>query len=177
MLAVRLLHVLGMALALGGATLTWWLFRRDAASESPTLDVAAAYERGFWAATGVIVMTGVGNLGSLAPFVPTAGTRWGAAFTAKLLVVLLVLALSVVRTLVVARCRRTARRCTRVGADSESTTEQSGQSTEISSGDTEMPSRRAEWSDRGTETLRVAYGATALSLALLVALAEVLAHG
>ncbi|MFC4449889.1 hypothetical protein [Halorussus aquaticus] len=165
MLAVRLLHVLGMALALGGATLTWWLFRRDAASDSAAVGVAAAYERGFWAAMGVLVMTGVGNLGSLAPFVPTAETRWGTAFTAKVLVVLLVLALSVVRTLVVAQCRRSA-----VGADSEPATEQSGRNTEMSGRETGM-------AGRGTETLRLAYGATALSLALLVALAEVLAHG
>ncbi|WP_137287079.1 CopD family protein [Halorussus salinisoli] len=144
MLAVRLLHVLGMALVLGGATLTWWLFRQDAASDSAAVRTAVAYERGFWAAIGVLVMTGVGNLGSLAPYVPTVETRWGTVFAAKLLLVLTVLALSLVRTLVVHRYRRAE------------ATEGSGQE---------------------TDTLRVAYGATALSLATVVALAEVLAHG
>ncbi|WP_202932635.1 hypothetical protein, partial [Halorussus salinus] len=129
MLAVRALHVLAMALVLGGATLTWWLFRRidpavaadsgrdtdsgsDADSDSApdstappatetAVSVAAAYERGFWAALGVLVMTGVGNLGTLAPYVPAAGTRWGTVFAAKLALVVAVLALSVVRTLLV----------------------------------------------------------------------------
>ena len=147
MLAVRLFHVLAMALALGGATLTWWAFRGDTAERATALGIAAGYERGFWAAAGVLVMTGVGNLGSLAPYVPPTGTPWGTAFATKLLLVLAVLALSLVRTLVVARCRREAE------AAEESTSESS------------------------PDTLRVAYGATALSLAVLVALAEVLAHG
>ena len=149
MLAVRALHVLAMALVLGGATLTWWLFRQvRGASATPTesaaaaFSVAAAYERGFWAAMGVLVMTGVGNLGSLAPYVPAAETEWGTAFAVKLALVLGVLALSLVRTLVVARYRR-------------------------------VESARG----RGLRTLRLGYGATALSLAALVALAEVLAHG
>ncbi|UPV74107.1 hypothetical protein M0R89_16400 [Halorussus limi] len=160
MLAVRALHVLGMAFVLGGATLTWWLFRQVgdvAASESAggtataggtadALPVAAAYERGFWAAMGVLVMTGVGNLGSLAPFVPAAGTEWGTVFAAKLALVLAVLALSLVRTLAVARFRRAER-----GA--------------------------AAGSNLDTRSLELGYGATALSLAVLVVLAEVLAHG
>jgi putative copper export protein len=95
-----------MALALGGATLTWWLFRRPSVEKPISLDVAAAYERGFWAATGVLVMTGVGNLGSFAPAVPTVDTYWGTVFAVKLLAVIAILALSLVRTLAVHRCRR-----------------------------------------------------------------------
>ncbi|UPW00159.1 hypothetical protein M0R88_16800 [Halorussus gelatinilyticus] len=157
MLAVRALHVLAMALVLGGATLTWWLFRQveaggdaDSAASPATetaVSVAAAYERGFWAALGVLVMTGVGNLGSLAPYVPGAETQWGTVFAAKLALVVAVLALSVVRTLLVVRSRR-AGGTTSTGA-----------------------------SNVGARTLRLGYGATALSLAVLVALAEVLAHG
>ncbi|WP_276281791.1 hypothetical protein [Halorussus caseinilyticus] len=154
MLPVRTLHVLGMAFALGGATLTWWLFRRDDVSSSAAAGTAAAYERGFWAATGVLVMTGVGNLGSLAPYVPSAGTRWGTIFAAKLLLLIGVLALSLVRTLVVRRCLPTEP--TAIPADA---TTASGPETDP------------------TRTLRVAYAGTAVSLAVLVALAEVLAHG
>ena len=164
MLAVRWLHLLGAALALGGATLAWWLFRStgldtapvaenesgtvdasEAATASagvPALAVAAGYERLFWAATGVLVMTGVGNLGSLAPYVPGTATPWGTAFVLKLALVLAVLALSLVRTLVVHRYRR---------AD--------------------------ELGRAGRRRLRRSYGATALAFAALVALAEVLAHG
>ena len=154
MLAVRLLHVLAMALALGGATLTWWLLRGGVGADSTALRIASTYERGFWGATGVLVMTGVGNLGSLAPYVPAAETRWGTAFAVKLLLVLAVLALSLVRTLVVVRWRRVADAAEAIGGK-KSVTE----------------------SGSNAGTLRVAYGATALSLAVLVALAEVIAHG
>ena len=144
MLAVRWLHVVAMAVVLGGATLTWWQFRDEGVGgEAATLDAAAAYERGFWAATGILVMTGVGNLGSLAPSVPESGTPWGTAFAAKLLLVVALLGLSAVRTLLVARYRRVA-----------------------------PPAP-----DRTVGALRVGYAATALLVAVLVVLAEVMAHG
>jgi uncharacterized membrane protein len=146
-LAVRWLHVVAMAVVLGGATLTWWQFRDEGAEEEATsaaLDTAAAYERGFWAAMGVLVMTGVGNLGSLARYVPASGTPWGTAFAAKLLLVVALVALSVVRTLLVARYRRA-----------------------------ETPAT----SDRSVGVLRVGYAATALFVGILVVFAEVMAHG
>lgn len=69
-LLVRLLHVTGVAVVVGGAVLTWAASRRvvstgrvDAARAS--LVVAETYEWLFWGALGVIVATGVGNLGSL----------------------------------------------------------------------------------------------------------------
>ena len=144
MLAVRWLHVVAMAVVLGGATLTWWQFRHDGVAASAALNAATAYEHGFWAALGVLVMTGVGNLGSLAPHVPESGTPWGTAFAAKLLLVVAFIALSVVRSLLVARYRRA-----------------------------ETPPT----SDRPVGTLRVGYAATVLFVAVLVVLAEVMAHG
>jgi putative copper export protein len=149
MLAVRLLHVLAMALAVGGAVSVWWFARRSGVGESAVapdaaVEIAGVYEAGFWAAAGLLVMTGVGNLGSLAPAVPPVGTDWGTVFVVKLLLVIGLLASSLVRTLTVVRCRRMAF------------------STSASA-----PIR----------PLRVGYGATAVSLALLVTLAEVLAHG
>ena len=103
--AVRTLHVLAAAVAVGGALLVG-IVVRDA--DSPTdrrsaRRVAAGYERLFWGSFGVLVATGVGNLGVLAPAVP--GGSWGATFAVKLLVVLAVLVGSLVRTLAVSRCR------------------------------------------------------------------------
>jgi putative copper export protein len=149
MLAVRLLHVLAMALAVGGAVAVWWLARRSVVGESAVetdaaVEIAGVYEAGFWAAAGLLVMTGVGNLGSLAPAVPPAETYWGTVFAVKLLLVVGLLAFSLVRTLAVVRCRKM---------------------------------EFATATSAPTRTLRVGYGATAVSLALLVALAEVLAHG
>ncbi|WP_135825686.1 hypothetical protein [Halorussus ruber] len=149
MLAVRLLHVLAMALAVGGAVAVWWLARRSGVGESAVepdaaVEIAGVYEAGFWAAAALLVMTGVGNLGSLAPAVPPAETDWGTVFAVKLLLVLGLLASSLVRTLAVVRCRKL---------------------------------NASTLASATTRTLRVGYGATAVSLALLVTLAEVLAHG
>lgn len=106
MLAIRWVHLVAAAVALGGAATTWWLCRRPEIPTASALAAAAAYERAFWLATGALVLTGVGNLGELAPYVPTADTPWGTAFAAKLLAVIGVLAFSLVRTLAVGRCRR-----------------------------------------------------------------------
>lgn len=106
-LAVRWLHVLGMALALGGALLTWLLLRADARVPSATtLLVASTYERLFWGAMGLLVMTGVGNLGTLAPSVPRGA--WSATLSAKLLLVVLLVVGSLVRSLLVVERRRDA---------------------------------------------------------------------
>jgi hypothetical protein len=64
-LFVRWIHVLAMAVALGGAVLAWGVSR--VADTETTLAVATTYEFAFWAALGALVMTGVGNLGALAP--------------------------------------------------------------------------------------------------------------
>lgn len=140
--AVRVIHLFAMALALGGAVLTWEFCRRSAISDATALSAAAGYERIFWAAAGLLVATGVGNLGGLAPAIPTADTEWGAAFTVKLSAVVALLALSQVRTLVVHRYRR---------ADA-------------------MPARNRR-------VLRASYAFTAVWIAALVVLGEVMAHG
>lgn len=106
-LLIRIVHVFGMALLVGGAVFAWgyyrWLADRPESGVHP--GVAAGYEWLFWGAMGVMVMTGVGNLGALAPAIPGPGTHWGGTFTVKVLAVLGVLFGSVVRTLVVARER------------------------------------------------------------------------
>lgn len=103
---VRDAHVLAMAVLLGGAALLWLLAWRARGDDlAPLLRAAFGYEALAWAATGVLVLTGVGNLGALAPGIPDADTAWGARLLVKLGLVLLLLPLSLLRTLLVARVR------------------------------------------------------------------------
>jgi len=104
-LFVRWAHVVGMAAILGGALLVWWLtarpFRTDADGDT-RLEIAQRYEWIFWAAIGVQVMTGVGNLGAFGQGLPAPTTAWGLRLTVKLVVVLALALLSLPRTLAVA---------------------------------------------------------------------------
>lgn len=106
-LIVRWAHVAAMATALGGALLVAAVVfsRRDAGG---SLAVALAYERLFWAAAGILVMTGVGNLGAFGRTLPELGTEWGSALTLKLVAVALLVAISLPRTLTVLRLERGA---------------------------------------------------------------------
>jgi hypothetical protein len=100
-LFVRWLHVLAMAVALGGAALAWGV--SHVADGETTLAVATTYEFAFWGALGALVMTGVGNLGALAPAIPRG--RWGTALLAKLGLLVLVLVGSAVRSAAVRAAR------------------------------------------------------------------------
>ena len=153
-LLVRWAHVLGAAIALGGALLTWMLLvrldrspivdgdrvapdaRSERAARDAALSVATTYEWLFWGALSLLAMTGVGNLGAFAPSLP--GGAWGRTLDRKLLVVVLLLVGSVVRSFLLVRCRR---------------------------------------GDAPPRVLRASYAATTLALGLAVTLAEVLAHG
>lgn len=104
-LVVRWAHVVAMAVALGGAVLVAAAVTLRGAGAA-ALPVALAYERVFWAAAGVLVMTGVGNLGAFGRALPAPGTEWGAALTLKLAAIALLLALSLPRTLAVLRLER-----------------------------------------------------------------------
>ena len=96
-----------MAAALGGALLvTAVVFSRR--EPSGALAAALAYERLFWAAAGVLVMTGVGNLGAFGRALPEPRTEWGSALTVKLFAVALLVAISLPRTLAVLRLGRAA---------------------------------------------------------------------
>src|SRR6266536_2421480 len=97
--AVRWLHVIAMAAAAGGALLVTWLAWRGPAER--IADVALRYEQLFWAAAGVLVMTGVGNLGGFGPALPAPDSRWGTTFITKLLFVGLLVAMSLPRSLAV----------------------------------------------------------------------------
>ena len=104
-LAIRWLHVVAMSLALGGALFMAWLSWRLPAVR--VLDIAVRYEQLFWAAAGVLVMTGVGNLGAFGLALPAPGTAWGATFTTKLLLVTVLVVLSLPRSLAIARLAAT----------------------------------------------------------------------
>lgn len=95
---VRTLHVVGMALLLGGTAFAWNALRRHGRL---AVDELLEFEAAFWGLLAVVVFTGVGNLAELGAPVP--GSRWGTVLTVKLLVVAGVAALSGLRTAVVYR--------------------------------------------------------------------------
>ncbi|GGK53959.1 hypothetical protein GCM10009067_03100 [Haloarcula sebkhae] len=97
-LAIRTLHVLAMAALVGGTTVLWYSYRSGAIA---TLAPARQFEWLFWGEVGVLVFTGVGNLGALGP--PGPGTGWGRTLLVKLAVVVGFLGGSVVRTLLLVR--------------------------------------------------------------------------
>lgn len=97
-LLVRSVHVLGMALLVGGSVAAWAALRW---TDADPRRVAAGHEWLFWTALGAMVATGVGNLGTLAPAVPGPASAWGATLTVKLLAVLGLLVGSAARVLAV----------------------------------------------------------------------------
>lgn len=153
--AVRWLHVVAAAGVLGGASLVWWLVRDAMRTDDPSrvavaLSLSRAYEWGFWAAVGVIVATGIGNLGALAPAVPGPDTDWGTTLSLKLVFVLVLLVGSVVRTVLAAGLSERTVGTAREQSDTDS---------------------------RRFVALRSAYAITTVWLLAIVGFAEVLAHG
>jgi hypothetical protein len=107
-LLVRWTHVISMAGMLGGAVLVWAISVHAGGQDlgehgGLLLALAETYERLFWLAMGVQVMTGAGNLGAFGTALPGPATAWGGRFALKLLAVLIFLAFSLLRTLVLAR--------------------------------------------------------------------------
>lgn len=103
-LVIRWVHVSAAMLIGGGAVLLALLCWRPAPPLhlATILGVARQYELLFWAAFGVLVAAGVGNLGTIGAGLPAVDTEWGTTLTLKLSVVLFVAMLSIVRTLVIA---------------------------------------------------------------------------
>ena len=104
-LLVRTAHVLGMVALVGGSAGAWYALRATPRALVPAL---SRFECVFWGAMGVMLVTGVGNLGALGA--PGPGTGWGALLTVKLSVVLCVVVGSMLRTLAVLRADREALR-------------------------------------------------------------------
>lgn len=101
-LAVRWMHVGGMAVAFGGSVLVLALSMRRTVGSATVVQAAASYEWAFWAAVGILAMTGIGNLGAFGTSLPEPGTDWGGTFEVKLAFVLALVLLSVPRTLALA---------------------------------------------------------------------------
>jgi putative copper export protein len=102
--AIRWLHVAAMATAFGGAITVLALATRPGIdSAKAVVAVAVRYEWLFWAAAGVLAMTGVGNLAAFGAALLGPATNWGATFVLKLGLVLVLVVLSLPRTLAVAR--------------------------------------------------------------------------
>ncbi|WP_224267954.1 hypothetical protein [Haloprofundus salinisoli] len=146
-LLVRLLHVAGVGVAVGGAVLTWAASRRavsDGRIESArtALAVAETYEWLFWGALGAVVAGGVGNLGALGLAVSGVETAWGTTLALKLGLLAAFLAGSAARTLSVS-----------------------------------FAATRSDVDAAATNRLRVAYALTSVVLLALVGFGEVLAHG
>ena len=67
-LIIRFVHVISAGILIGGSTLVWvvaWKFPKDPTSLRSFITTAEQYEWIFWSTLGLLVMTGVGNLGSL----------------------------------------------------------------------------------------------------------------
>jgi hypothetical protein len=159
---VRSAHTAGMALMLGGAALLWAVTTWDhtPVARSPNrLPGLAAYERLFWLALGLQVMTGIGNLGALGLDLPGPGTPWGGRLLLKLLAVLAFALFSLVRTLVIARLGSAA------GAAAASSLP--GSPGGAAGGPHPLAAARL---------LPALYGLTTLSLAAIMVLAVALAH-
>lgn len=101
---IRWFHVAAMAVAFGGAGLMSLLtFARPGIRAAELVRIATVYERAFWAAAGVLVMTGVGNLGVFGAQLPSRDSAWGITLLAKLALVVALMLVSLPRTLVVAQ--------------------------------------------------------------------------
>ena len=97
-LFVRTVHLLGVITLVGGSAGAWYALRATTLALDPAL---ARFESAYWAAFGVVVVTGVGNLGAVGA--PGPATPWGATLTLKLSVVFAVVVGSMLRTLAVLR--------------------------------------------------------------------------
>jgi hypothetical protein len=107
-LAIRWLHVAAMATAFGGAITVFALSARarNATFDAALVEVALRYEFLFWLAAGVLAMTGIGNLGAFGSGLPVSRTDWGTTFVLKLGFVIVLIVLSLPRTLAIARLRQ-----------------------------------------------------------------------
>jgi putative copper export protein len=107
--AIRWLHVAAMATAFGGAVTVLAVSARPRDESTPAVvGVAVRYEWLFWAAAGVLAMTGIGNLAAFGAGLLGPATDWGVTLLLKLGSVLALVILSLPRTLAVARLSASA---------------------------------------------------------------------
>ncbi len=97
--------MIAATLLVGGGVLAWaaWLdARSDIEGSGAALRIAVRFEWLAWGALGVLVATGVGNLGVFGEALPAPDTRWGRALMAKFGLMLLLVAFFAVRALALA---------------------------------------------------------------------------
>jgi len=87
-----------MAVAFGGAFLVAWLSWRTRGS---VIGTAVRYEQIFWAAAGVLVLTGIGNLGAFGVSLLEPSTSWGTTLIVKLWLIAALIIVSLPRSLAV----------------------------------------------------------------------------
>lgn len=108
---VRSVHVGSVTFILGGALLlvvVFYLHRTGPLTSTDVLlKLMEAYEYGFWAAIGLTVAPGVGNVAHFGDGLPGPDSTWGVRFTIKLALVAVLLALSAVRVLALHLVTRT----------------------------------------------------------------------
>ena len=103
---VRMIHVLAATILVGGPlsmTLLTAATHRDRLPPAAILALATRIEVAYWLAFGIIVATGIGNLGALGNGLPDPGTTWGTTLVLKLIVVGALALFSAVRAIVIAR--------------------------------------------------------------------------
>lgn len=100
-LAIRAVHVVAAAFAVGAPVALFMVVRAGPASDLVE-GLVRSVERTHWVALATLVATGVGNLGALGEAISDPGTGWGQTFLAKMGFVLLLLVVSAVRTFVIA---------------------------------------------------------------------------
>jgi hypothetical protein len=108
-LVIRWLHVVAMAVTVGGALLVAALTFAPARAGDHgrgVLETAVRYEWTFWLAAGVLAMTGVGNLGAFGRGLPPPTSTWGTTLDLKLVAVAALLAVSLPRSLLVVKLMR-----------------------------------------------------------------------
>lgn len=106
-LLIRWLHVSSVAFILGGALLIFILLHvthrnQDASSRRVLQDLMRIFEWGSWASIGLVIATGIGNLGHFGASLPDARSDWGKELTLKLGLVVVFLLFSGIRSLAVA---------------------------------------------------------------------------
>jgi hypothetical protein len=101
--AVRYVHIASAAVLAGGAMLAAAVCGTAAGLDIGVLTtIASAYEWTFWSLAGIVAATGVSNLGLKGDGLLGPGTSWGVALSVKLGAALFLLALSFVRTDIIA---------------------------------------------------------------------------
>jgi cbb3-type cytochrome oxidase subunit 1 len=106
--AVRYIHIVSVTFLLGGSALlcAWSVSLRQGHGTSAVVQAASTFEWMFWSIAGVLVLTGVSNLGLKGDGLMPPNTTWGTALTIKLTVALILLAFSLTRSEVVIRSRQ-----------------------------------------------------------------------